>query len=180
MPYPLHVSRAAYSMATSRIKLRDAAEHCGEHGACTPELWKVNSPRSHKYKLLETFRKPQVLREYGLAAVLHGMSRTPAKTLGVSVIDELRNLSFTDRKNTTFPHDLVAMAILRSRERKLPEYREMCEIHARWWASRLRPAWTDTSMWHRNPIYGLFFQELFWRLSASACVAARSTGRWRA
>lgn len=144
-------------------------DHIGGGDALSPAEW-INNARSREtkdasgrvgtktYSLLDTFMNPQQLRDRGLAAVLGGMALTNAKTMGVSVVDELRKVEVKDREGTVFPHDLVAMDVMRGRERVLPVYREVCESHARWWASRLRPSWKETNLWHEKRVYGLLFQ----------------------
>eukprot|EP00947_MAST-08B_sp_MAST-8B-sp1_P001507 g1507.t1 len=112
--------------------------------------------------IVESLMKPHWLANLGLGAVLQGMSQSPAKTQGLSVIDALRNLPVRDFNGTLFPHDLTAMDIERGRERELPAYNEICEIHARWWLDRWRPKWKDSKLWHtENALFGPLLQELF-------------------
>lgn len=81
------------------------------------------NPKQHKHKCLplkDAFFKPSNLHEYGIDAVLAGLSVQPAEELDVLLVDSLRNfLHFAEFI------DLASLNIMRGRDHGLPYYHEL-------------------------------------------------------
>ena len=72
--------------------------------------------------LLEGFFNPDVVREYGIEAILHGLATQTQQKVDAKIVDNLRNFLFPTAGGDPFGLDLASLNIQRGRDHGLPDY----------------------------------------------------------